>query len=150
MGRKSMKLKLFTAKKYYNSESYVKPNRIKFAVIDLDISRKYPENFVCILPRNINLKIKDQNQFQEKFKEHSLDVAKQLLNKALVKEKDQDLIKEINNRLEILNPKPKNIAKCNRCGKDFQPRKFGYAIQKTCYNCWKKSRSEEDYCTNFY
>ena len=118
------------------------------AVLDLDISNKYPSNFVCILPKDLSSNSK--SLFQTKFKEQSSDIAKQLLTKALAKEEDKEIKKEILTRLNILNPKPKNMVKCLRCGKGFYPRRFGYAKQKTCNECWRKARAEEDYNGNFY
>ena len=85
-----------------------------------------------------------------KFKEQSSDIAKQLLTKALAKEKDKVIKKEILTRLQSLNPKPKNMVKCLRCGKYFHQRRFGYAKQKTCNDCWNKARGEEDYSDNFW
>ncbi|MCW3997105.1 MAG: hypothetical protein NWF10_00860 [Candidatus Bathyarchaeota archaeon] len=136
-----MNLKLHVTKDNGRERYYIRDNSksslIRFAVIDLDISRKYPINFVCVLPKNINPKIKMQTHFQMKFKEESLELAKNLLKRALKKEKDEDKILEIKKRLKILSPKLK-MAKCNRCGEDFSPRKFGYSIQKTCNDCWSK------------
>jgi hypothetical protein len=147
-----MKLKLQISKNFSNDGYYsggypkVKSNKIRFAVIDLDISNKYPLNFVCLLPRYITLKnTKNKNKFQLIFKNDSKKIATQLLQNRLKKEKDEDLIREIKDRLKMLNPKPKLITKCNVCGKDFIPRKFGYVIQKTCNNCWKENKTKKTY-----
>lgn len=111
---------------------------IGFAVTDLDISKEYPSNFVCILPRHINPKAKIQSNFVKKYEEESQGIAKKLLNQALKTTDDQDIKKELLKRLKILNPKPKNLAKCNVCNKEFKARKYRYGRQKTCYQCKSK------------
>jgi hypothetical protein len=129
-----MKLKLLITKNY-NIRDYLKPAHIRIAVIDTTISKKYPANFVCILPRKINPNAKKPNKFQEKYGIQSQEIIKKLLDKALKTEDDQDIKKELLARLKILNPKPKNTVKCNVCGKDFLARKYRYGRQKTCYEC---------------
>ncbi len=129
-----MNLSLYITKNY-NLRDYQKPAHIRFAVIDNDISKQYPANFVCILPRKINPKAKNPTKFQIMFKDQSKDLTKKLLNQALENTDDQELKKELLARLKILNPKPKNLAKCNVCGKDFQAKKYRYGRQKTCYEC---------------
>ncbi len=52
-GAKNMKLSLHMTKNY-NVRDYLKPAHIRIAVIDLDISKEYPANFVCVLPRTNN------------------------------------------------------------------------------------------------
>ncbi len=129
-----MKLSLYFTKNY-NVRDYLKPSHIRIAVIDNDISKKYPTNFVCMLPKTINPNAKNPNKFQIMFKDKSKDLTKKLLNQALENTDDQDIKKELLTRLELLNPKPKNTVKCNVCGKDFQSRKYRYGRQKTCYEC---------------
>ncbi|KON32927.1 MAG: hypothetical protein AC479_06240 [miscellaneous Crenarchaeota group-6 archaeon AD8-1] len=139
-----MNLRLYANKSNFGERHYIetrnKPIQIRLAVIDLDISDKYPTNFVCVLPRNFNSKTTNQNHFQSRFKEGSRELAIQLLEKALKKEKDPDIIMEIKERLKLLKSKPKEIGKCALCNKDFYPRRFGYSIQRTCNDCWNKSK----------
>jgi hypothetical protein len=51
---------------------------------------------------------------------------KKLIKQALDTVEDQDIKKELRARLKILNPKPKNLAKSNICGKEFKSRRYGY------------------------
>jgi hypothetical protein len=124
-------------------KNYLKPTHIRIAVVDNDISKEYPANFVCILPRILNPNAKMQNKFQKKYGNQSKEIVKKLINQALKTTDDQDIKKELLARLKILNPKPKNIAKCTVCGKDFQARKFRYGRQKTCYECKNKKYTDQ-------
>jgi hypothetical protein len=137
-----MKLKLRITKNY-NAKDYLKPAYIRIAVIDLTISKKYPANFVCMLPKQVRLNAKVQNNFVKKYGDKSLELVNKLLKQALKTTEDQDIKKELVARLKILNPKPKNMVKCNVCGKEFKARKYGYRLQKTCYGCLNKSRSSQ-------
>ena len=132
-----MKLSLHITKNY-NVKDYLKPAYIRIAVIDTDIPKEYPANFVCILPRSLNPNAKTPSKFQEKYGSKSKEIIKQLLDQELQATEDQDIKKELLERLKILNPKPKNTVKCNVCGKEFQARKYMYGRQKTCYECKTK------------
>ena len=125
--------------KNYNVKDYLKSSYIRIAVIDLDISNEYPSNFVCILPKTINPNAKIQNKFQKLYGSNSEKIIRTLLNQALKTIDDQDIKKELLERLKILNPKPKNMIKCRKCGKEFKARKFKYGIQKTCFKCKAKN-----------
>jgi hypothetical protein len=138
-----MKLSLYFTKNY-NVRDYLKPSYIRIAVIDNDKSKKYPANFVCMLPKTINPNAKNPNKFQIMFKDKSKDLTKKLLNQALENTDDQDIKKELLARLKLLNPKPKNMVKCNVCGKDFKSRKYRYGKQKTCYECKAKRYTDKD------
>jgi formylmethanofuran dehydrogenase subunit E len=126
---KNMKLKLYITKNY-NAKDYNKPAYIRFAVIDHDISKKYPANFVCMLPKTIKPNAKVQNKFVKKYGNKSQELSKKLLKQALKTTEDQDIKKEIRERIKLLNPKPKNLVKCNVCGEEFKARKYGYRRQK--------------------
>ena len=136
-----MNLKLHITKNY-NIKDYTKPGHIRIAVVDTDISKDYPANFVCMLPKTFNPNATIQNKFQEKYGSQSGEIIKKLLDKALKTTDDQDLKKELLKRLNILNPKPKNMVKCNVCGEEFKSRTFRYGKQKTCYDC--KAKRYED------
>ena len=125
--------------KNYNVKDYLKSSYIRIAVIDLDISKEYPSNFVCILPKTINPNAKLQNKFQKRYGAESEKIIRKLLNQALRTTDDQDIKKELLNRLKILKPKPKNMIKCRICGTDFKARKFKYGLQKTCFECKAKN-----------
>ena len=137
-----MKLSLYITK-IYNSKDYLKPSQIRFAVIDLHKSKQYPANYLCILPRRLNPKLKTPNKFQAMFKEQSKEITKKLLKQALKTTDDLDIKNEIRERLKLLNPKPKNLVKCKVCGKEFQARRYGYRLQNTCYGCLNKARSSQ-------
>ena len=137
-----MKLKLRITKNY-NIKDYLKPSHIRFAVIDPTISKEYPANFVCMLPKTINPKAKVQNKFVKKYGDKSQELVIKLLKQALKTEEDQYIKMEIIERLKTLNPKPKNLANCNVCGKEFKARRYGYRLQKTCYGCLNKTRSSQ-------
>jgi hypothetical protein len=96
-----------------------------------------------MLPKQINPKAKVQNNFVKKYGDKSQELSKKLLKQALKTTDDQDIKKEIRERLKILSPKPKNLAKCSVCGKEFKARRFGYRLQKTCYGCLNKARSSQ-------
>ena len=53
--------------KNYNVRDYLKPAHIRIAVINQEISKEYPANFVCMLPRKINPNAKKPNKFQQKY-----------------------------------------------------------------------------------
>ena len=84
---------------------YTDKNYIRFAVVDLDRSRKYPANFVCILPKNIKLNGVHHNKFEKKFGDESLDLAEKLLKRSLKAQNDWKVKEEIRERLKLLKPK---------------------------------------------
>ena len=129
--------------KNLNSTSYNKSNYIKFAVVDLNNSKEYPLNFLCMFPRNINPNAKMLNKFQERFGSQSQEIAKNLLERELKTTEAPDIKNEINERLRLLYPKPKNLAKCDECGKEFQPRTYRYGKQKTCHDCKAKRYADK-------
>ena len=113
-----MKLRLYTSKRYDESD-YNQARYIRFAVIDLDKSKKYPENYVCMLPQKprANGKARTQNIFSELFGKDSLELAKRLLAETLKAEDDSEIKAEIEKRLRLLEPKPAFQVKCRVCGK---------------------------------
>ena len=138
-----MNLQLLITKreiKHYNTKTKI---QYRFAVIDPDKSKQYPTNFVCMLPRTIKPKAKQQNKFVKTYGNKSLELAKQLLNQALKTEDDPDARNKIRERLRLLAPKQKYLVKCKVCGKEFKARRYGYRFQKTCYRCLNQSRSSQ-------
>lgn len=81
---------------------YSGKKRIRFAVVDLDRSKEYPINFVCILPRHFKANGGHHTRFQRKFGDKSLDLAKKLLKRSLKAENDWEVKEEIRERLELL------------------------------------------------
>jgi hypothetical protein len=106
---KTLNLQLHITKNH-NLKDYQTGKYIRFAVTDLDISKRYPSNFVTILPRHIYLKAKIPSNFVKKYEEQSHKIAKKLLKKALRTHEDQEIKKEIRERLKLLAPKPKKLV----------------------------------------
>ena len=108
-----MKLRLSIVKReelsYYSGTHY-----IRFAVVDLDRSREYPGNFVCILPKQIKPNGKLHSNFERQFGDASLEVANKLLKKALRAERDIEVKEEIRERLKLLKQKPQRNTRKNR------------------------------------
>ena len=125
-----MNLKLRITQK--ETKDYIKPQHT-FAVIDLDVSDQYPHNFVCILPKTIQLKSKPMNIFEKIFKDESINIATSLLKNALKARPDTDTANSIRERLKRLEPKKVNQHKCRDCGKLFEQKKGRYKKYSTCY-----------------
>ena len=88
--------------------------------------------------------MKMPSEFSKRFGSESLNVAKELLNKALETDIESDIRKEIVSRLKLLTPTPKNMAKCITCGNDFEVRKFGYVKLTSCDECRHKKREDQE------
>ena len=99
-----MKLRLLSKKKELND--YSRKAYIRFVVVDLDRSLKYPINFICLLPKNIKVGGKRNSKFESMFGDNSLELAKKLLKRALRTESDSDIKAEIRKRLDLFKPKP--------------------------------------------
>lgn len=121
--------------KNLNSKTYQTANYIRFAVIDLNEPEEYPLNFLCILPRFIDPNMNVLSEFSKRFKDKSSKLAVDLLKQELQNQDDPEIIREIEKRLKVFTPKPKNITKCNGCGKDFDAGKYKYRRKKTCVEC---------------
>lgn len=117
-------------------KDYKKPQHT-FAVIDLDKSESYPRNFVCILPKTIQLK-KPANIFEKLFKNESINLATSLLKKALQSRPNTDIRASIRERLKVLEPKKVNQNKCGSCGKLFVQKRRGFKKYAMCYDCYLK------------
>jgi len=98
-----LKLRLSIFKRALNDYSGKK--NIRFAVIDLDISRKYPSNFVSILPKKIKANGGYHTKFERKFGDESLELAEKLLKRSLKHENDWE------ERLKLLRPKLKEYTR---------------------------------------
>lgn len=83
-------------------EHYGPRNRIYFVVVNLDRTKKYPANFVCVLPKLKSSMVKLGTEFSRVFGKDSLRVAKELLNEALKDEDDAEVKAEIQERLKFL------------------------------------------------
>jgi hypothetical protein len=80
-------------------------NRIQLVVVDLDRSKRYPINFVCVLPRYFRILEKRSSKFAKLFGEKSQSLAKKLLVEAWHSEDDPEIITVINKRLKDIDSK---------------------------------------------
>jgi hypothetical protein len=138
-----MKLQLLITEKeirHYNTKTKTKH---LFAVIDLDRSEKYPQNFVSLLPKNINSAAKPANVFEGLFGNESIKIAKRLLEKALKTRPSHKTTLAIRERLELLDLKLNNKIKCQMCGTPINQSKHKYRPYKFCYDCYRKSITKQ-------
>ena len=138
-----MNLQLHITKKeivHYNTRTKTKH---LFAVIDLDKSKEYPQNFVSVLPKNIQAIVNPSNISEELFGNQSVDTAKQLLEKALTTRPDTETTQAIRERLNVLDPKLTLKSKCLKCGEIFEQKKRGYKRYPLCYECYRKRYSKK-------
>jgi hypothetical protein len=99
-----MKPSLYLLKKQNGRTEATMNTEVHVVVVDLDKSKKYPLNFVCILPQTATRLRKHTNIFSKIFGPSSSDVARQLLHRALKREKDTEIKKELTKRLKALKP----------------------------------------------
>lgn len=125
-----------------DARDYSQGRYIRFAVVDLDKSRNYPANYVCMLPLQPRANGKVHNVFSELFGNDSLELAKRLLTKASKTESDPEIKVEIEKRLKLLEPKPPFQAKCYVCGKLFEPERRRFR-QKICQECRQKKYTDQ-------
>jgi hypothetical protein len=118
-------------------------NHLRFAVVDLNKSKSYPENFVSILPMRIDSDGKLPSTFTKFFGNKSLDTAQRLLTKALKTEADAEIKAEIARRLNLLEPNPFIQIKCRVCKKFFQTNTKRLFKLKICPECLKRHSSQE-------
>src|SRR3989304_7311899 len=96
-----MKLSLLVCR-IDNVKDYSVSKRFRFAVVDLDKSKSYPSNFVCMLPMKIDADGKSQSVFLQIFGDKSVEQARALLTGALETESDSEVKAEIERRLKLL------------------------------------------------
>jgi hypothetical protein len=93
-------LKLYAIRKAnqqpYNSD-------VQLVVVDLDRGKRYPVNFVCILPRYFRLLEKRSSKFAKLFGEKSLCLAKKLLVEASTSEDDPEIQQAIRKRIKDID-----------------------------------------------
>jgi hypothetical protein len=97
-----MRPSLYLLKRQNGRSEYSLKTEVQVVVVDKDKSGHYPLNFVCILPQTATSLGKTSNIFSKVFGASSLEVAKKLLHRALKKEKDEDIRKELTKRLRAL------------------------------------------------
>ena len=110
-------------------------------MIDLDESKQYPQNFVSVLPMHIRAIVKPSNVFEGLFGNKSLEMASQLLHKALESRPDSETTKAIRERIKLLAPQLLiNKARCRNCGNIIKQSKRRVKPYKFCYECHMKGR----------
>lgn len=85
----NLKLLLFKMNNW-KGNSFAK--RYRFAVVDLDRSKSYPANYVCILPLDIYNDTRNPSAFSQIFGDKSVGTAQQLLAEALEATTDTETI----------------------------------------------------------
>jgi hypothetical protein len=118
-------------------------NHLRFAVVDLNRSKSYPENFVSMLPMRIDSDGKMPSVFTKFFGNKSLKIARGLLTESLKKEHGSEIKAEIERRLNLLDPNPVIHIKCRVCRKFFQTQKERAFKQKICPECMKRFDRKE-------
>ena len=93
-----MNLKLYAIKNVHQQF-----NRIQLVVVDIDKSKRYPLNFVCVLPRYFRILEKRSSKFAKLFGEKSLYMAKKLLVDAWHSEDDPEIKIVINKRIKDID-----------------------------------------------
>jgi hypothetical protein len=78
---------------------------IQLVVVDLDKSKRYPLNFVCVLPRYFRVLEKRSSKFAKLFGEKSIITAKKLLIDAMQNEDDPEITAIINKRIKDIDSK---------------------------------------------
>jgi len=139
-----MNLQLLITKKEYVHYNNRTRTKHLFAVIDLDESKQYPHNFVSMLPLHIRATLKPSNVFEGLFGNKSLEIANQLLHRALESRPDSETAKAIRERIELLATQQNNGAQCQNCGstiKQYKKRGTPYIF---CYECYMKAKQKID------
>jgi len=114
--------------------------RYRCAVVDLDKPEKYPSNFVCMLPAQID---SDKHSvFVKLFGDKSIELASQLLADALETETDIETKAEIGRRLKIIKSHSANQVECSVCRKLFKPMRRRGFRQKLCPECKNKRKAD--------
>ncbi len=106
--------------------------KFNFAVVDLDRSKSYPQNFVCVLPLRVT---GFDNAFGAVFGEKSVEQAELLLRASLKTEDDSDVRTEIKRRLKLFEEKS---VSCVDCARLFKPQARRGFRQRLCERCLKE------------
>jgi len=136
-----MNLRLHVSKNG-DARDYSQRGYIRFAVVDLDKSKNYPANYVCMLPLQPRANGTAHNIFSELFGNDCLELAKRLLSEALKAENDSEIKAEMEKRLKLLEPKPFGQVKCRVCGNFFEPGRRRFK-QRICQECIQKKRDSQ-------
>ncbi len=90
------------------------PVQTSFVVIDLNEGQEYPQNFLCVFPKNLFRKNQRSNlkrsKFAKIFGEKTHEVARKLLQEAFRKETDREARRHIESSLkEVIDSSQQNI-----------------------------------------
>jgi hypothetical protein len=118
-------------------------NHLRFAVVDLNRSKSYPENFVSMLPMRIDSDGNIPSAFTKFFGNKSFETARGLLTESLKKEHGSEIKAEIERRLNLLEPNPVIHIKCRVCRRFFKTKKERAGNQKICPECMKRFSRKE-------
>jgi hypothetical protein len=140
-----MNLQLLITKKEYVHYNNRTRTKHLFAVIDLDESKQYPQNFVSILPLHIRAIVKPSNVFEGLFGNKSLEIANQLLHRALESRTDSETAKAIRKRIKLLATQQNNGAQCQNCGSTIKQSKERDKPYRFCYECHMKAKQKKSY-----
>lgn len=96
-----MKLSLVVLQKKNVNASKSRNADFQFCIVDLDKSPYYPENFLCVLPKQLKYcEVKDNVVFRI-FGRNCLELSKKLLADALHKQTDPEVRRKILKRIEL-------------------------------------------------
>ncbi len=79
--------------------------RVQLVVVDLDRGKRYPLNFVCVLPQYFRILEKRSSKFAKLFGPRSLHTAKKLLEDASLNEEDPEIQTVISKRIKDIDAK---------------------------------------------
>ena len=119
-----MKPRLYLLKRELGRRLDYPKTEVLFIVVDSEISKSYPLNFVCKFPLFQGL-CSGHSAFRKIFGENTIPLAKKLLIKALARESDSEFKKEIRKRLKQLNLKTVVQSNSANFAKNFLNRKAG-------------------------
>jgi hypothetical protein len=97
-----MNLKLYALKNAAYSQTQ---ERVQLVVVDLDKGKRYPLNFVCVLPRYFRILEKRSSKFAKIFGTKSLVMARDLLVDAQTQEEDPEIRTAIKRRIRDIDSK---------------------------------------------
>jgi hypothetical protein len=97
-----MNLKLYALKNATYSQTQ---ERVQLVVVDLDRGKRYPLNFVCVLPRYFRILEKRSSKFAKMFGTKSLITARGLLVDAEHQEEDPEIKTAIKRRIKDIDSK---------------------------------------------
>ncbi len=84
-----------------------------FAVVDSENPKRYPSNFVCMLPQDPKSYFGRPSympEFVKMFREASLQLAVQMLHSALAKEHDPEVVRDIQKLLRRLTTPEQTVS----------------------------------------